>query len=61
MICSWDVALHYFEVIERDDQDIILRLTGITIKILSLIQPIKALILPHPSEYGKASTLKSLI
>ena len=62
-ICSFAAAIHFFEVIESDDQDITFShaAMGITVMILNFIQPIKALILLHPSEQGEARRLKGFI
>ena len=62
-ICGWAVALHYFEVIESDDRDRAFShaAMGMTVMILALLQPINALIRPHPPEKGEARALKRLI
>ena len=62
-ICGWAVALHYFEVIESDDRDTAFShaAMGMTVMILGLLQPINALIRPHPPEKGETRALKRLI
>ena len=62
-ICGWAVALHYFEVIESDDRDSAFShaAIGMTVMILGLLQPINAIIRPHPPEKGEARALKRLI
>ena len=57
------MAIHYLKVIESDDRDTAFShvAMGMTVMILGLLQPINALIRPHPPEKGQARALERLI